>query len=255
MENHSTVLNFDRFERQIRIPEIGFEGQKRINMAKVLLIGAGGLGSVAAYYLAAAGVGCIGIADGDTVEMSNLNRQILHTPSRIGMLKVNSAKIALEEFSPLTEILIYPERFSTPDSSAPIIRSYDVVIDCCDNYLTRFAINTACIQTGKPFIYGAVSGFEGQVMTIIPGRGPCYQCLYPSAPPPSNEQHSIGVIGVTPGILASIQTSEALKYILGRGNLLVGRLLFIDLLEMTLSQMRVRRNKICPSCRTGTYAC
>ena len=210
------MMNFKRFERQIQIPEIGIEGQRKIKRAKVLLIGAGGLGSPVAYYLAAAGVGRIGIADGDRIEVSNLNRQVLHTPERTGMLKVESAEQTIRTFSPETKVSVYAERLSSVDEITRIMKGYDVIVDCCDNYPTRFAMNTACIQAHKPLVYGAVSGFEGQVMTIIPGKGACYQCLYPSAPP-SNTHPSVGVIGVSSGIVGCIQATEALKCIVGTG--------------------------------------
>ena len=242
------MMNFKRFERQIQIPEIGIEGQRKIKRAKVLLIGAGGLGSPVAYYLAAAGVGRIGIADGDRIEVSNLNRQVLHSPERTGMLKAESAEQTIRSFSPETKVSVYAERLSSVDEITRIMKGYDVIVDCCDNYPTRFAMNTACIQSHKPFVYGAVSEFEGQVMTIIPGKGACYQCLYPSAPLPSEMHTSSGVIGVSPGTVGCIQATEALKYILGVGVLLVGRLLFIDLLEMTFSLLAVERNKSCPAC-------
>ncbi len=230
------------------IPEIGEAGQRKIENAKVLLIGAGGLGSSSAFYLAAAGVGVIGIADDDTVEISNLNRQILHDPSRIDVLKATSAKQTLEKFNPSIDIVVYPSRFKTSQDLCKIINSYDLVVDCTDNYPTRFAINDACIQTGKPWIYGAVSGFEGQAMTIIPGQGPCYRCLYPSAPPAAEADQLPGVIGVTPGIIGIVQAAEALKYILGKGDLLIGRLLFFDLFEMTISEFKVMKNPNCLSC-------
>lgn len=241
-------MNFERFERQLQVPEIGIEGQQKINRAKVLLIGGGGLASSAAYYLAAAGVGRIGIADDDRVEMSNLNRQLLHTPERIGMLKVDSAKQTLRAFSPKTKVTVYPDRLLSPDHIFRTIKGYDVIVDCCDNYPTRFAVNMACIQAQKPFIYGAVSGFEGQVMTIMPGSGPCYQCLYPAAPSRSSRFVSSGVVGVSPGMIGCIQAAEALKCVVGRGALLVGRLLFIDLLEMTFSKLTVQRNSACSVC-------
>ncbi len=206
------------------------------------------MGSPVAYYLAAAGVGRIGIADDDRVEMSNLNRQLLHTPEQIGMLKVDSAKQTLRTFSPETKVTVYAERLLSPDQLSRTIKGYDVIVDCCDNYPTRFAVNTACIQAQKPFVYGAVSGFEGQVMTIIPGKGPCYQCLYPAAPPPSSKEAPSGVIGISPGTIGCIQAAEALKCVIGAGALLVGRLLFMDLLEMTFSQLTVQRNHACPAC-------
>ena len=241
----------ERYSRQVLIPEIGEAGQRKIDNAKVLLIGAGGLGSSAAFYLAAAGVGVIGIADGDTIEISNLNRQILHDPSRIDALKATSAKQTLEKFNPSIDIVVYPKRFKTAHDLVTIINSYDLVIDCTDNYPTRFAINDACIQTRKPWIYGAVSGFEGQAMTFVPGKGPCYRCLYPSAPPTAEAAQLPGVIGVTPGITGIIQATEALKCLLGKGNLLLDRLLFIDLFEMTLSEFTVMKNSNCLSCGEG----
>jgi len=239
---------FDRFERQIILPEIGEKGQKKVRNAKVLLIGAGGLASAAAYYLSAAGVGKIGIADDDTIEISNLNRQILHDSTGIGTLKVRSAKQTLEKLNPSTEIVTYPKRLSSSQDLIKIIKGYDVIIDCSDNYPTRFAINDACIHEHKPWVYGAVSGFEGQAMMIISGKGPCYRCLYPSSPPLSAETSVTGVIGVSPGIIGVIQATETLKYILGKGNLLLGRLLYVDLLEMKVSEFIVHRNPDCQSC-------
>ena len=230
------------------LPEIGYEGQEKIRKTKVLLIGAGGIGSSAAYYLAVAGIGKIGIADDDIVEVSNLNRQILHNPGRIGLLKVSSAKQTLEELAPSIDVAVYPGRFETSHAVTQIIDGYDIIIDCSDNYPTRFAINDACIQARKPWIYGAVSGFEGQAMSIIPGEGPCYRCLYPSAPTSAMENDLPGVIGVTPGIIGLIQATEAIKYTLGKGSLLIGRLLFIDLLDINLSEFRVQKNANCPAC-------
>ena len=239
----------ERYKRQILLPEIGEEGQSKINNSKVLLIGSGGLGSSSAFYLAAAGVGTIGIADDDTVETSNLNRQILHNPGRIGVLKVTSAKQTLEQFNPSINIVTHPNRYLSSHTVIEMIDGYDLIIDCSDNYPTRFAINDACIQARKPWIYGAVSGFEGQAMTIVPGRGPCYRCLYPSAPSSSSPNQLPGVIGVSPGIIGIIQAAEALKYVLDKGDLLIGRLLFVDLLEMNLSEFKIKRNPSCQSCK------
>lgn len=237
---------YDRFKRQILLSEIGLEGQERIERAKVVLIGAGGLGSSAAYYLAAAGIGGIGIVDDDTVEVTNLNRQILHNPDRIGTLKVSSARETLLKFNDSIDVFIYPRRLRTREEIVEVIVEYDFVIDCTDNFLTRAFINDACIQAKKPWVYAAVYGFEGQAMTIIPGEGPCYRCLYPSAPPPTNTL--IPVIGVSPGLMGVMQAAEALKYILGKGNLLVGRLFFVDLLEMHVLELKVERNVHCRSC-------
>lgn len=237
----------DRFRRQVVLPEVGTAGQRKIRAARVLLIGSGGLASSAAYYLTAAGVGTIGLVDDDKVDLSNLNRQILHDSSRIGMLKVDSAEKSLRRLDPAVEIHIYPRRLTSSDDVAALLAGYDVVMDCSDNYATRYDINDACIRAGKPWIYGAIFGFEGQVMTVIPGKGACYRCLYPSAPPAPVRE--VPVIGVTPGVVGTIEAAEALKIILGVGASLVGRLLFVDLLEMTFSNLNVRRNPECPSCR------
>ena len=239
---------FARFNRQIMLPEFGLEGQKKLQRAKVLLIGAGGLASSAAYYLTSAGIGKIGIADDDTIEISNLNRQILHDFDQIGKLKVNSAKQTLQKFNPSIDIEPYPKKVTSSKNLIKIVKGYDVIIDCSDNYPTRFTINEACIAAKKPWIHGAVSGFEGQAMTIIPGKGPCYTCLYPSPSLPTDGDQSPGVVGVSSGIIGIVQATEAIKYILGKGNLLVGRLLFVDLLEMTVSGFIVHRNPDCPAC-------
>ncbi len=235
-----------RFQRQILLPEVGIRGQKKIQAAKVLLIGAGGLGSSAGYYLAAAGIGTLGIVDDDRVEMTNLNRQILHSPMRIGELKVSSARGTLIGFNESVDITVYSIRIQDLREIIPIVSKYDLVIDCTDNIATRFLINEACLQTEKPWVYGAVSGFEGQAMTIVPGHGPCYRCLYLSPPPVSKTLTP--VIGVSPGVIGIIQAAEALKYILGIGDLLTGRLLYMDLLEMTLSEFRIQRNENCQAC-------
>ena len=236
-----------RFQRQIMLPEVGRKGQRRLREAGILLIGSGGLASSAAYYLAAAGVGKIGIVDDDTVDESNLNRQILHDTSCIGMPKVSSAKQSLERLDPAIEIDTYHRRLTSSNELIDVLKGYDLVVDCSDNYPTRYIINDACIGTRKPWIYGAVSGFEGQAMTIIPGKGACYRCLYPAASPDADKV--VPVIGVTPGILGLIEAAEALKYVLGKGTPLVGRLLYVDLLEMTMSEFKIMRNANCPSCR------
>lgn len=240
------LSNFERFHRQLLLPEVGLQGQKRLEEAKILLIGAGGLGSSAAYYLAAAGVGTLGLVDQDRVEMTNLNRQILHTPGRIGKLKVSSAKEALLSLNKFMNVVTYSLRITELSELTPIISEYELVVDCTDNFATRFLINDACLQVATPWIYGAVSGFEGQAMTIIPWKGPCYRCLYASAPPRSDSLAP--VIGVTPGMIGIIQAAEALKYILNKGSLLIGRLLYADLLEMTLSEFKVERDAHCHAC-------
>ncbi|CCK78646.1 HesA/MoeB/ThiF family protein [Desulfobacula toluolica] len=241
-----TDKNFDRYHRQVMLSEIGPKGQEKLKNSSILLIGAGGLGSSAAFYLAAAGVGVLGIMDDDVVDKSNLNRQILHHPGTIGEPKVESARQTLEKFNPDITINPYKLKFTSAKQLEKLIQRYDLVLDCTDNYDTRYAINHACIDQKKPWIYGAVSEFEGQVMTIIPGKTPCYNCLYPAAPAMSKE--AAAVLGVMPGLIGISQASEALKYILNIGKLLEGRLLFVDLMEMHFDAMTITRNKNCPAC-------
>jgi molybdopterin/thiamine biosynthesis adenylyltransferase len=237
---------FDRYARQILLSEVGQAGQEKLRQAKILIIGAGGLGSSAAFYLAAAGVGHIGIADPDVVDISNLNRQILHTPSHIGKLKTKSATLTLNRFNPDTLITAHPISLISQEALGTLIPAYNLILDCSDNYETRYALNIACIKHQKPWVYGAVSEFEGQVMTLIPGRTPCFRCLYPDA-----RALSVGpaaVMGVTPGLIGVLQATEALKFILNQGKLLIGRLFFIDLLEMRVDVMTTSANKKCPAC-------
>jgi molybdopterin-synthase adenylyltransferase len=239
-ENH-------RFARQIHLPEVGPAGQEKLGRTSVFLIGCGGLASSAAYYLVSAGIGRIGLADDDRVEISNLNRQILHTTSRIGMPKVTSAKKALNALHPAVTVQTAVCRLTSNETLMAILDGYDIVIDCTDNYASRYLINDACLQLGKPWVYGSVSGFEGQTMTIVPGRGPCYRCLYPSSPDDTGNA-AASSIGVAPGIMGIIQAAEALKLMLGIGSLLVGRMLFVDLLEMNVSTFNVLKNEDCPAC-------
>ena len=239
--------NPGRYARQILLPEVGLEGQKKITQSKILIIGAGGLGSPAAFYLAAAGIGHIGIADPDIVTLSNLNRQILHLPGHIGKLKVGSARLTLNRFNPDIVIIPYPLKLTSPEQFADLIPGYDLILDCSDNYETRYAINEACIHHQKPWVYGAVSEFEGQVMTILPGITPCFSCLYSAAR--SVSENPVAVMGVAPGLIGILQATEALKFILNQGNLLSGRLLFVDLLEMRFDIMTTSRNEDCIACK------
>jgi len=217
-----TAQNFRKYARQILLPEIGETGQEKIQRAKVLLIGAGGLGSSCSLYLAAAGVGTIGICDNDTVELSNLNRQILHNPNRVGTLKVDSARTTLMAANPEINIVTYPERLDDEKRLSRVIEAYDIIIDCSDNVPTRYIINAACIAANKPWIYGAVDGFDGQLMTFVPHCGaPCYNCLYPVPSAPSREKEVAPVIGVTPGVIGIAQAAEAIKLILDIGKALV----------------------------------
>jgi molybdopterin-synthase adenylyltransferase len=235
-----------RFNRQAMLPQVGPTGQEKLNRSKVFLVGCGALASSAAYYLVAAGIGKIGIADDDRVEISNLNRQILHDTPRIGMAKVDSAYRTLKAFHPAVEMETFVRRLTSVEELIEMLADYDMVIDCTDNYPARYLINDACLQIGKPWVYGSVSGFEGQAMTIVPGKGPCYRCLYPSGT--ADTQSAEPVVGVSPGMIGIIQAAEVIKYILGIGTLLLGRMLFVDLLEMSVSEFTVSRNNNCPAC-------
>lgn len=235
-----------RFQRQVMMPEVGTEGQKKLQAARIFIVGSGGLASSSAYYLAAAGIGKIGIADDDQVDLSNLNRQILHNTSRIGMAKVDSAQKTLQALHPALDVEALSHRLSTCEELMAAFADYDLVVDCTDNYATRYNINEACIRTRTPWIYGAISGFEGQAMTIVPGQGPCYKCLYPSAP--LDTDVAVPVMGVTPGIIGIIEAAEAIKHILGVGVPLLGRMLFIDLFDMAISEFKINRNPNCPAC-------
>lgn len=241
------VTGDERFSRQIMLPEVGPGGQERLGNTKVFILGAGGLASSAAFYLAAAGIGKIGIADDDRVDISNLNRQILHETSRIGMAKVDSARKSLRALYPALEIEAYPRRLTSPEQLKRALADYDLTIDCTDNFAARYHINEASLATGKPWFYGAVFGFEGQVMTFVPGNGPCYRCLYPAGP--ADPETATPVMGVAPGIIGILQAAEVMKHILGTGRLLVGRMLVVDLLEMSFAEFFVPQNAKCPLCR------
>ncbi len=239
----------NRYSRHILLPEVGGLGQKKINEAKVFMVGAGGLGSPCGYYLAAAGVGRIGVADADEVDLSNLQRQILHSTEDVGRLKVKSAKETMEALNPDVEVVPYVERL-TSDNILDIIKDYDVIIDGCDNFPTRYLVNDACVFLNKPLVSAAVFRFDGQLSTFIPHQGPCYRCLYESPPPaglvPSCQE--AGVLGVLPGVLGVLQATEVLKYILGQGELLTGQLLIVNLLDMSFQKVKVPWNPKCPVC-------
>jgi len=221
-----TESQIERYSRQIILREIGGKGQKKLLEARVVIIGAGGLGSPAAYYLAAAGVGTIGIVDNDTVEVSNLQRQILHTTRDAGHLKTESAKEKLTALNPDCTVVLHTTRI-TARNALDIIGNYDIVINGCDNFPTRYLINDACVIGTIPLCEGAVIGFSGQVMTIIPGVTPCYRCLYEEPPPPGliPSCQEAGVLGTIPGIIGLIQATGAIKWVLGKGALLTNRLL------------------------------
>src|SRR2546423_7767288 len=238
-----------RYSRHLLIPEVGDAGQQKLLDSKVLLIGSGGLGSPAAYYLASAGVGTLGIVDSDVVDLTNLQRQILHTTDRIGESKVSSAKRTLEALNPDVKTVPYEERLSAANIDR-IIDGYDVVIDGADNFPARYLLNDASVKHRVPVVHGSIFRFEGQVTVFKPFEGPCYRCLFPEAPPaelaPSCAE--AGVLGVLPGIVGSIQAMEAIKLILGLGDPLVGRLLAYNAMEESFRTFKVPRDPACPAC-------
>lgn len=216
----------ERYTRQIMMPEIGETGQERLKNSRVLVIGAGGLGSPAAYYLAAAGVGTIGIADGDRVEPSNLQRQILHQESRLGQNKADSAAQTLHGLNSHVDVKAYPCFLDVP-ALEKLVQEYDMVIDAADQLKNKFMINDVCVAAGKPFVHGGITSFSGQVMTYVPGKGPCYRCIFGDIPA-GDAPAPIPVIGVTAGIIGTIQAAEAIRFLLGSDTLLTGKLLVLD---------------------------
>ncbi|MGI9535286.1 MAG: molybdopterin-synthase adenylyltransferase MoeB [Thermodesulfobacteriota bacterium] len=244
-----TNEEISRYSRHLIMPEVGLEGQKKLKSAKVLCIGAGGLGSPLALYLAAAGVGKLGILDFDVVDFSNLQRQVIHSEKTIGELKVDSAKNRLLELNSDIEIQTYNERF-TSDNAMDIVKDYDIVVDGTDNFATRYLTNDACVLLGKPNVYGSIFRFEGQVSVFDAERGPCYRCLYPEPPPPGLVPSCAegGVLGILPGVIGTLQASEVIKLIIGKGEPLIGRLLFMDILEMEPRILKLRKNPDCPIC-------
>jgi sulfur-carrier protein adenylyltransferase/sulfurtransferase len=239
----------DRYKRHILLPEVGEAGQQKLLESKVLLLGAGGLGSPAALYLAAAGVGTLGIVDMDVVDASNLQRQILHNIDRIGERKVDSAKKTLTELNPDVNVVTYDVRFGA-DNVLDIIDGYDVVVDGTDNFPTRYLLNDASLLKKIPVVHGSIFRFEGQVTVFKPYDGPCYRCLLPEPPPPELAPScaEAGVLGVLPGIVGSIQALETIKLLLGLGDPLIGRLLAYDALEESFRNFKVRRDPRCPAC-------
>ena len=246
----------DRYSRHLLLPEIGPRGQKRLELARILVIGAGGLGSPAAFYLAAAGVGNIRIADDDVVERSNLQRQILHTDADTGMPKVDSAETRLSALNPRTRIEAIAERV-TSENVERLLEDVDVVLDGGDNFPVRYLLNDACVKLGKPLVYGAVHRFEGQVSVFDAGRrrgaAPCYRCLFPEPPPPEAAPNcsEAGVLGVLPGVIGMLQATEALKLLLHIGEPLAGRLLHFDALSMRFRETRLPPDPDCPVCAPG----
>lgn len=237
-----------RYSRHLLIPEVGEKGQIKLLEGKILLIGAGGLGSPSAYYLAAAGVGTIGIVDSDVVDESNLQRQILHNTEWLGKNKVESAKEALTKLNPGINIIPYAQRLSV--DNIDLIKDYDVIIDGSDNFKTRYMVNDACVFYNKPNIYGSIFRFEGQATTFIPGKGPCYRCLYPIPTPaelaPTCDE--AGVLGVLPGVIGLLQATDAIKLILGIGSTMMGRLVLYDALNIEFRELEIRRDPNCAVC-------
>lgn len=242
-----------RYSRQTMLPEVGIDGQKKIQAARVLCVGVGGLGSPAALYLAAAGVGTLGVADFDKVDVTNLQRQILHSTADIGRLKVESASERLLALNPAVHVVPYPGKL-TSTNALRIVASYDVVVDGTDNFAARYLINDACVFLGKPYVYGSVFRFEGQASVLAPHlEAPCYRCLFPEPPPPGAAPNcaEAGVLGVLPGLVGMIQATETLKLLLGIGSPLLNRLLQVDALEMSFRHLRVKRDLNCPICGTN----
>jgi molybdopterin/thiamine biosynthesis adenylyltransferase/rhodanese-related sulfurtransferase len=248
-DHQFTPEQITRYSRHFLLPEVGEEGQAKLLEAKVLLIGAGGLGSPSAYYLAAAGVGTLGIVDNDVVDLSNLQRQILHTNDRVGMPKTESAQLTLQALNPDVRVIPYQHKL-TSENIMEIIKDYDIIVDGCDNFPTRYLVNDACVLTNKPNVHGSIFQFEGQASVFYPGKGPCYRCLYPEPPPadmaPSCQE--AGVLGVLPGLIGVIQALETIKLILGKGETLVGRLLCFNTLTMEIKTLNLKADPACPMC-------
>lgn len=244
-----TPDQLQRYSRHFILPEVGEAGQAKLLDAKVLLIGAGGLGSPTAYYLAAAGVGTIGIVDDDVVDRSNLQRQILHTDDRVGMPKIESAELTLKGLNPDLNVIGYRERVDSSNVKR-LFEDYDIIVDGCDNFPTRYLVNDACVFMNKPNVHGSIFQFEGQTTVFDPRSGPCYRCLFPEPPPPGAAPscQEAGVLGVLPGLIGSVQAVETLKLILGIGTSLVGRLLHFDTLSMDIKTLKLRKDPECPVC-------
>ena len=238
-----------RYARHLALPEVGKEGQIRLKSARVLVVGAGGLGSPLALYLAAAGIGTLGLVDFDDVDSTNLQRQILHGTKDVGRPKLDSARDRLADVNPNVNVVTYPVRLDS-DNAMEILAGYDVVVDGTDNFPTRYLVNDACILSGKPNVYGSIFRWEGQVSVFgVPG-GPCYRCLFREPPPPGLVPNcaEAGVLGVLPGVIGSLQALEVIKIVLGTGNTLSGRLLIFDALELSWREVGLRRNPDCPMC-------
>jgi len=244
-----TQSEVERYSRQMVLPELGPRGQQKLKESSVLVIGAGGLGTPASVYLAAAGVGRIGVVDEDVVEKSNLHRQTIYTEEDIGKLKAVVAAERLQSVNPHIKVEPHKVRLSSANA-LDIMRDYDVVIDCTDNFPARYLINDACVLLGKPDVYASIFRFDGQASTFHSRKGPCYRCLFPEPPPPDNVQDCAvaGVLGVLPGIMGSIQAIESIKLMIGMGDPLFGRLLVFNATDMTFNELRFKKNPDCPVC-------
>ena len=246
--NNDEIL---RYSRHLIMPEVGMEGQLKIKAAKVLCIGAGGLGSPLALYLGAAGVGTLGIVDFDVVDYTNLQRQIIHSTADVGRPKLDSAAEKLKAMNPFLNIKKFNTRLSS-DNALELFKEFDIIADGTDNFPTRYLVNDACVLTGKPNVYGSIFRFEGQASVFATADGPCYRCLYPEPPPPGLVPSCAegGVLGILPGLVGVIQASEVIKLILAAGDPLIGRLLLIDALGMKFRELKLRKNPDCPACGT-----
>ena len=239
----------ERYTRQIIMPEIGLEGQKKLLTARVLVIGLGGLGSSCATYLAAAGIGNLGILDFDKVGLSNLHRQVIHSEKYINHPKTESAKDRISQVNSNVKVIDYSMKLS-PENAVDLISGYDIIADCTDNFPSRYLVNDACIIAGRPFAHAAVSQFFGQAMTIIPGKSACYRCLLPQPPPPQAvpTPEQSGIIGTIAGLMGIIQANEIIKHILGAGELLAGKLLMFDALDSSFEKINIKKNPDCAVC-------
>jgi sulfur-carrier protein adenylyltransferase/sulfurtransferase len=238
-----------RYSRHLIMPEVGMEGQQKLKAARVLCIGAGGLGSPLALYLAAAGVGTLGIVDFDVVDSTNLQRQIIHTTADVGRKKLDSAADKLKAINPYVNLRTFDTRLSS-ENALELFQEFDIVADGTDNFPTRYLVNDACVLTGKPNVYGSIFRFEGQASVFATEEGPCYRCLYPEPPPPGLVPSCAegGVLGILPGLVGVMQATETIKLILGKGEPLIGRLLLIDALGMKFRELKLRKNPDCPAC-------
>lgn len=244
-----TPEQLSRFSRQLIIPEVGEAGQRKLLDARVLLLGAGALGSPTALYLTAAGVGKIGLIDSDVIDRSNLQRQILHTDARVGTSKVESARATLEALNPEVEIVTY-QTWLNSDNVLDIFKDWDIVVDGGDNFATRYLVNDACVHLGIPNVHGSVYRFEGQATSFVPNQGPCYRCLYPEPPPPelAPSCQEAGVLGVVPGVIGLLQATEVIKLILGTGQSIAGRLITYDALSAEFRELKLSRDPECAVC-------